>query len=684
MSRRSRTPQFVWTAVCLLAISAALAWVDLSPRVEGDFFFSPDDPQLQATEQISDSFPSSQQILVRAASSDVGSDSYLADIRELTATFAAVPGIASVNSISTDRASTSPLWGRVLLPPGGQATNLVLLTDGADAEVLVPALEEVIATSRHDDLVLQMSGVPVIVELIRRSLFRDLVVFSSAALVVFGLLIGLVYRQVQVVVGTLAASGLACSVTLVLNQVVGLSIGLLTANIVTIVFVLTLSHVVFLTANSRRLGPDKAVRATLPGSFWAMITTLLGFLSLTLASARPLRELGLAGAIGAAVAIVVAYVVYPAFLPEASSTASAAPAVDTASSESKTPRANGLRIGAFAAVVLLVGVGIFRVDTDPGLLTYFAPGSELREGLELIDKDGGSSTLDIVVRDAAGARLDNNAGNDKMWAFQDSLEAMDAVGVVLSPPILFGHARTQPLAGLLPLTMLADILASDAFENVGLAFLSVDRLEGRFAARMHELDRSEPREEVIDRIGEHARAVGLEPVLIGGVYDLQRELGELIGSSLRVGLGGLLLLFLIIAFVLTRSAPTAGAMLLCLVGIPLMVLGAFGHLRIPIDMITSPAANVALAMGVDSMIHLVIRAGALGDWGQAQIQMKQPILAGTMIICLGFGIFAFSSFPPTARFGFAVILGTLTAATMALWVLPTVAQRWGLAGRASA
>jgi predicted RND superfamily exporter protein len=86
-------------------------------------------------------------------------------------------------------------------------------------------------------------------------------------------------------------------------------------------------------------------------------------------------------------------------------------------------------------------------------------------------------------------------------------------------------------------------------------------------------------------------------------------------------------------------------------------------------------------MGVDSMIHLVTRARALAGsqdpspWRTARSQMAAPILAATLIICAGFGIFALSTFPPTQRFGLAVILGTVAAATMALIGLPLAAQR---------
>ena len=117
----------------------------------------------------------------------------------------------------------------------------------------------------------------------------------------------------------------------------------------------------------------------------------------------------------------------------------------------------------------------------------------------------------------------------------------------------------------------------------------------------------------------------------------------------------------------------------CLGAIPVVILGAFGHLGVAVDMITSPAANIALAIGADSMILLVVRVrrlsgyGGPDPWADAVAQIGQPVLRATAIVCAGFGIFGLSSFPPTQRFGLAVIIGTVTAATMALVVLPRLA-----------
>ena len=685
-------PLAPWFAVGLAMVGgvAVASWVDLAPKVETDFFFAEDDPQLQASRDIAERFPSSPQVILRAADLTADSEAYEARIEALTQELAAVEGVGSVYSISTDD-PRSPLFGRILLTPDPAATNLIVQTDATDPEILLPRIEEVIGRHEGPDLAVIMSGVPVIVELIRRSLFRDLVTFSLMALLIFGALIAVVYRDPAVVVGTLATCLVSVSVTLLLTQVMGVSIGLLTANLVTIVFVLTLSHIVFLTGNWIRVSRNTTERAgavartlsdTLEGSFWSMTTTLLGFLSLLIATARPLRELGVAGAVGTVTAMAVAYSVYPAFLGRWARVGAAT--ADTAGASPAAPPATRWPVIMTAGTVTILGLGLFRLDTDPGLLTYFAEGTPLRDGLEQVDADGGSSPLNVVVRDRDGGRLDQGPVYEKLGNYQAALEADSAVGVVLSPRVLLEHARTQPLAGFLSLEILLDLLVSPAFDRVGLGSVTEDRSEGLFFLRMRESVQESSRQDVIDRVGGLAREAGLEVVRLGGLYDLQAQLGRLIAASLRIGIGGLLTLFLLVAFVVSRSARMTAKMWICLAGIPLVVLGTFGHVGISVDIITSPAANIALAMGVDSMIHLVVRVrriatagAALGAaWSEGLRQIRGPVLAAAGTISAGFGIFVLSSFPPTRRFGLAVILGTATAALMALVVLPRIA-RWG-------
>ena len=60
-------------ALAVLGLLGVWAFVDLSPEVESDFFFAEDDPQLQASQQISEQYGSvrirTKSSTVRAASS---------------------------------------------------------------------------------------------------------------------------------------------------------------------------------------------------------------------------------------------------------------------------------------------------------------------------------------------------------------------------------------------------------------------------------------------------------------------------------------------------------------------------------------------------------------------------------------------------------------------------------------
>ena len=696
-------------ALSLLAVMVVLVKVDLSPKVESDFFFSTDDPQLATSAEIDKLFPASSQLFLRVAG-EVHAADYQASIGTLTQRLQGVPGVEGVYSLTSGPktaagAFTSPFWSRLLVAQpaaGGEpaATNLVVSLQGEAAAKTVRAVEEAVAMAgaSQPEGKVEISGVPYVVELVRRYLLRDLKTFSAVAILLFGLMVGLLFRSPWIVAGTLATCLVACAATLAILALFAVPIGVLTANLVTIVFVLTLSHIVFLTSNWRRIageGTDdegtggdavrEAMRRTFEASFWSMATTLLGFLSLLFAAAKPMRELGISGAVGALVAILVAYGLYPFFLRGLSPVALSATAPPAGSGASVVAGHRRLAL-AVVLLCLLAGLGIGRLNTDPGLLSFFKPGSELRQGLEAIDRDGGSSPLSIVVADPAGERIDNPEVVAKLDALQAAFEADPATGVVLSASPLLAEARaSSPFAALLPAQGLLDLLSGPAFQGAALAFVTPERTQANFILRMREGDRPERREEVLGRLREAVESAGLEVRLMGGLYELQGKLSGLVARSLATGLGGLLVLFVLIAARVSRRLRTTLVMVAGLVLIPLALLGAMGWLRLPLDIISSPAANIAIALGVDSMIHLATAArrhrlaglSLAAAWAQGRREMARPVLGATLVVASGFGIFALSSFPPTQRFGIAVVLGTVAAAAVTLSVLPWGAAKGG-------
>src|SRR5207244_12310354 len=259
--------------------------------------------------------------------------------------------------------------------------------------------------------------------------------------------------------------------------------GGLTANLGIIVFVIALSHLVYMTFNwqtlSHRTGnrgdalAAAARRMTFPPSFWSMVCASLGFASLLFVPAKPLRELGLGGVVGSTIALVCSYAMYPAFLSWATPRESAVTEVGP-SRRFWTRRFVPLSIAEIVASLGLAA-GLGQVNTDPSLLEYFKPHQELRDGLEYVDRNGGSNPLTIVVSDANGAKLNTDAAYQKMWTLHGALENYHDVGTVISLPTLLAEGDRVPFSFLISYEKMMEILAQPKYARVAKSFVTEDR-----------------------------------------------------------------------------------------------------------------------------------------------------------------------------------------------------------------
>jgi predicted RND superfamily exporter protein len=335
-----------------------------------------------------------------------------------------------------------------------------------------------------------------------------------------------------------------------------------------------------------------------------------------------------------------------------------------------------------AGVVALAALGLPRITTDPGLLAYFDPDSSIRTGLAVVDTSGGSSPLRVLFGDAQGGRLDGDDALERLGAVQRALEGDPAVGTVLSlSPLVDEAARSVPMAAMMGSRRLVDMLSSPALGRVARSFVTDDRRQGLLFLRMREAGRTDSRTRIVGRIEDVLGSHGFTVQATAGLFELQGQLADLVASSLVTGLGGLFLLFAGVSWAVARNGRTAAAMLACLAGTPVVLFGVLGLAGLPVDFISSPAANVALSVGIDSMIHLVAAARRLrreglapwSVWVRARARLARPIAGAGTILAAGFGLFLLSSFPPTRRFGLAVVLGIGAATVFTLVVLPRLA-----------
>lgn len=678
-------------AFTVVLFGLVAVFVDLKPQVGKNFFFSSNDPQFKESAKIGRIFPSATQLIISVASPHISSEHYLERLAQLTRQLQSIEGVTSVESLADgpknfEDAEKSPFWKRLLIAENGRSSNVVVFASDQDSQELISRIQATVDKFDAKDFRIQIAGAPYVSEMIQRSLQHDFRTFSLTSVLLFGAATWVLFRSLKLTLGMLATCTSAVLVTLLVQSIFGERIGILTANLGTIVFVVALSHLVYMTFNWQTLARQrkedahglgtKAWRMTLPASFWSMVCASLGFGSLLIVPAKPLRELGFGGVLGTIVALVCAYLMYPAFLDWVGPKETRIVATE-AGSRLWERKFVWVSVAAVLASAVL-SLGLMRLNTDPSLLDYFKKGKEPRQGLEYVDRNGGSNPLTLVIAAADGGKLDTKEEYEKMWALQDALEEYKGVGTVLSLPVLMDEGHRHPFAFLLSWNHLLSILNEPKHERVASSFVTKDRKLAAFYLRMVEAGRTKPRLDVVNDLRRVVRQHGFRPVLVGDVYGLQGALAKLVASSLVTGLLWLMVFFSGVALIVGRSLRVAAAMIFSLSLVPVCMLGGIGLLHIPVDIISAPATNVCIGMAIDSMVHLVFgvrraqRDGHKGwsAWVAGRKEQWRGIVYSDVIIAAGFAIFVLSSFPPTQRFGLVVVSGTVIDILANLFLLP--------------
>ena len=697
---------FLFLVLTVTQVWFLLAFVDLKPHVGYDVFFASNDPSYKDDIQISRLFPRNDNQILVNFSGDIFDPRYQGRVKEFGDLLLNFNEVKDVKSImrgprSVPDAVKSPLWQRLLIPGQGSSSNmLVVLKPSVPAEdlsVLIPRIENLKAVFESEDFTIKISGLPYITELIRRHLTEDLRTFTLLAFLIFGLVVIFVFHSWQIFLGMVVTCFNAAALTLMGMNLLNVKIGILTANLTTIIFVMTLSHMVFLTFNwkhilgieDNRAAAREAMRITFPASFWSMATTLLGFLSLLYVQAKPIRELGAAGAIGTLIAFAVAYGVYPAFLslkkPSHEKT-------DLFVRDFYKHLFNFFEPRKWIVFSAIIGLAVFTLpflktlNLDPSLLSFFSPKSEITQGLKHIDARGGSNPLVIVIKSRANEPLSSRTNIQRLLGLQDQLETLPDVGTLLSMPLLVEEARRSSFwSFLFSNQTLLKWMASAKYDSIAKGFITDDQKSALLFFRMNEEGRAKHRLEVVAEIKGLIEKKGFDPYLTGGVYALQGNLSRHVAVSLIYGLGQLLFVFLIIAFIASLKIRTALAMSFSIGVIPLCILGVVGALGLPMDTIAAPAANIAISMGIDAMLHMVNASrrfwkhetDAAVRWHKVRERMWEPVMTSMFIVASGFAIFFFSSFPPTQRFGGQIVLGTVISAFAAIFIFSLLAQPRG-------
>src|SRR6266513_2244471 len=245
-------------AVTAVLFVLVLAFVDLKPVVEENFFFATSDPAFGQEKKVEERFPSEPDLLLVVSARDIASPQYLARMQKLTEGVESIDGVSAVKSLSNgpknfQDAIASPFWSRLLLAKDRKSSNVIIFSHTKDPGKLVRSLERVAHESDQTDFRIHIAGTPYVVEVLQRSIAHDFRYFSLTAVVLFGLTMAVMFRSIRIFLGMFATCISAVLLTLLLQQMFGRRIGILTVNLGTIVFIVALSHLVYMTFNWQTL-----------------------------------------------------------------------------------------------------------------------------------------------------------------------------------------------------------------------------------------------------------------------------------------------------------------------------------------------------------------------------------------------------------------------------------------------
>ena len=553
--------------------------------------------------------------------------------------------------------------------------NSVVQDDASRVEA-VHSVEQVLSREDRDGGI-QIVGSPLLKTEMSDSIRRDFINLVPIVLVVSLLVLWIGFRGLGALALGMASMGIALLWTMSVFFLLRFTLNMASIMLPSLVMALSLAQAVYIIATFRRTeGPAEertaqTVRRAVPPCFLAAITTAAGFLSLAAAPVVPVRDFGVAAALGIMMAFAIAVLMIPAaFRLWPNSVASV--------EHGRKPRwiAGLSRIsyskGWVAAVTLVLAAlsiaGLWRLRIETSPYEFFPDSHKVNLArVAYHEATGIDTSINILMRRKDGKGLDAEALGQlsklaaavKQHPLVEDTVSMMRIGEFLSgSEESFVRAWSGNGSGAL-----REIIAGN---KVFKRYLASDGRNMSFVALLshHTAESIRTAVEYIE-----AEAKRLSPsleVIPTGQSVLFAKMVDYLFFSQIVSVV-LIVAFVTAVFIFSFRSVKVGLISLIPNITPiLLTLGLMGWLDVPLNVATIMVSSISIGISVDATIHLVhiLRTGLReqGDYDSAidaALESKaQPVLFTSLLLTAAFLCYTISSFKPV------LFLGLLTAFTM--------------------
>ena len=554
----------------------------------------------------------------------------------------------------------------------------------------------------------------------------DLATYGLATLLLCSLCLFVYYLQLRYVFLAIFICLVCVGVASGLFGLLGFEITVISSNYIALQLIITLSVVIHLINSYREFFRKKssfsqkaivylALKERMSPCFFAIFTTIIGFISLVFSDIRPIISLGVMMSASITLSLIFSFWLFGSIMSLLSKKR-----VNTAFERyfSLTTLCAKIALNlrarkvvfAISALGLCVGLwGISKLSVENSFIGYFKENTDIYKGMELIDnKLGGTVPLDIIIsfkkdkKEPRNSSLDDEFADEfassdaaQYWFNERRMSVLKSVNEYLKNKEFIGSVSS--LADLLEvgkelnegreldalaLALIYSSLSGERRELILTPFVSIENDELHFSVRTLDSDPRLKRAEFLrtlqnelnELVGENAQ------VKISGAMKLYTNMLDSLFSSQINSLGFVLLAFFATFWLIFASLRLA-IIAICINILPLIcVLGAMGLAGLSLDIMSITIGSISLGIGVDSAIHYIYRykreLAHFKDSKKAIIASHASIgyalYYTSFAVFIGFGVMISSNFWPTIYFGALTDLVMFFMLASSLILLPSL------------
>jgi hydrophobe/amphiphile efflux-3 (HAE3) family protein len=617
------------------------------------------------------------------------------------------------------RLAENPLARNLLVSRDGRQLCAVFPVKLAEQyEGLIAAVQEAVRPLKAYYQV-YLTGAPIIMQTTRDALLSDVPKFLALSFLVILMVLFLSFRSWRSILLPLIVVSLGTLWTMGTMVLAGFKLTVVSIMAPPLVLTLGSSYSIHVLNQYYRQAQHagskqwiaRAVSLVNATVFLAALTTIIGFGSLGTATLRQIREFGIATSAGIFYCMLLAELFLPAMLSFGRNPSRVEQERVLSGAIARAMRRLAAwvirwRYAVLAVVVLIAagfGLALRHVQYQTNYLAYYRKSEKIIRDSRAVVRSFGGYTNIFLTLEAPGGRKNYFLDPEvlaRVARFEEAVAVDPDVSYVFSfttllrmmnraltgqnsvpnrrAPILLASRYVRAIAASPYGSSLEVLPANQDFSRLNFAIRVFDSQTGSviLEPRMRQLLKR------LDRLAAENLAGLPRPQLWGRSMVLLYISETLARDQVWSAAASILLIFLVTALGFRSARLGAITLIPLLVGIMLnfvfMIL-----LRIPFDVVTVMFSSVAMGVGIDDSIHLIL-------WYRRQLKEcpdpadRPRALAGTLVIAgrpivltsltivAGLAVLMFSRFMPILYFGMLVSLALSATTLGALVILPAV------------